>query len=95
MINQGWTNEQRWIDMTSYPSPPKWSVSKLLYHIQNKVSSYLDYHQNAETFPGDLRDVLWQRSPSAEIWIRRRTNFARTIGVGSELVLHRIIRIVY
>ncbi|KAK4689267.1 hypothetical protein P7C73_g843, partial [Tremellales sp. Uapishka_1] len=32
---------------------------------------------------GDLRDALWQRSPSAEIWIRRRTNFARTIGVGS------------
>ncbi|RSH90651.1 hypothetical protein EHS25_001256 [Saitozyma podzolica] len=31
----------------------------------------------------DLKDLLWQRSPSAEIWIRRRTNFARTIGVGS------------
>jgi phosphatidylinositol kinase/protein kinase (PI-3 family) len=31
----------------------------------------------------DLKDVLWQRSPSAEIWIRRRTNFARTVGVGS------------
>ncbi|ORY33953.1 hypothetical protein BCR39DRAFT_463113 [Naematelia encephala] len=31
----------------------------------------------------DLKDVLWQRSPSAEIWIRRRTNFARTLGVGS------------
>ncbi|KAK8844641.1 hypothetical protein IAR55_006488 [Kwoniella newhampshirensis] len=31
----------------------------------------------------DLKDVLWQRSPSADIWIKRRTNFARTIGVGS------------
>ncbi|EIW71794.1 hypothetical protein TREMEDRAFT_67963 [Tremella mesenterica DSM 1558] len=31
----------------------------------------------------DLKDVLWQRSPSAELWIRRRTNFSRTIGVGS------------
>ncbi|WWD22809.1 hypothetical protein CI109_107303 [Kwoniella shandongensis] len=31
----------------------------------------------------DLKDVLWQRSPSSEIWIKRRTNFARTIGVGS------------
>nr|ODO02215.1 phosphatidylinositol 3-kinase [Cryptococcus depauperatus CBS 7855] len=31
----------------------------------------------------DLRDVLWQRSPDADIWIRRRTNFARTIGVAS------------
>jgi len=35
----------------------------------------------------DLMDVLWNRSPSAEIWLRRRTNFARTIGVGSEFVL--------
>ena len=32
----------------------------------------------------DLKEALWQRSPSAEIWIRRRTNFARTIGVGSQ-----------
>lgn len=33
---------------------------------------------------GDIKDVLWQRSPSADIWIRRRTNFARTVGVASE-----------
>ncbi|KAE8538261.1 hypothetical protein D1P53_005601 [Cryptococcus gattii VGV] len=31
----------------------------------------------------DIKDVLWQRSPSADIWIRRRTNFARTVGVAS------------
>ncbi|ORX39339.1 hypothetical protein BD324DRAFT_577344 [Kockovaella imperatae] len=31
----------------------------------------------------DLKEVLWSRSPSAEIWIHRRTNFARTIGIGS------------
>lgn len=33
---------------------------------------------------GDIKDVLWQRSPSADIWIKRRTNFARTVGVASE-----------
>lgn len=38
----------------------------------------------------DLKDVLWRRSPSAEIWIRRRTNFARTVGVGSEFGLESI-----
>jgi FKBP12-rapamycin complex-associated protein len=32
----------------------------------------------------DLKEVLWHRAPSAEVWIRRRTNFARTLGVGSE-----------
>lgn len=31
----------------------------------------------------DIKDVLWQRSPSADIWIRRRTNFARTVGVAN------------
>ncbi|OCF43750.1 phosphatidylinositol 3-kinase [Kwoniella heveanensis CBS 569] len=31
----------------------------------------------------DLKDVLWQKSPSSDIWIRRRTNFARTVGVSS------------
>ncbi|TYJ58649.1 hypothetical protein B9479_000485 [Cryptococcus floricola] len=31
----------------------------------------------------DIRDVLWQRSPNSDVWIRRRTNFARTLGVGS------------
>ncbi|WVQ82636.1 hypothetical protein IAT38_004768 [Cryptococcus sp. DSM 104549] len=32
----------------------------------------------------DIKDVLWQRSPSPDIWIKRRTNFARTIGAGSK-----------
>lgn len=27
---------------------------------------------------------MWQRSPSSEIWLKRRINFARTLGVGSE-----------
>ncbi|WVR03316.1 hypothetical protein IAU60_000307 [Kwoniella sp. DSM 27419] len=31
----------------------------------------------------DLKDVLWQKSPSSDIWIKRRTNFARTVGVSS------------
>ncbi|KAK6905037.1 hypothetical protein I203_105856 [Kwoniella mangroviensis CBS 8507] len=31
----------------------------------------------------DLKDVLWQKSPSSDIWVRRRTNFARTVGVSS------------
>nr|XP_019048571.1 hypothetical protein I302_02343 [Kwoniella bestiolae CBS 10118]OCF27501.1 hypothetical protein I302_02343 [Kwoniella bestiolae CBS 10118] len=31
----------------------------------------------------DLKDVLWQKSPSSNIWVRRRTNFARTVGVSS------------
>lgn len=31
----------------------------------------------------DLKDLLWTRSPNAEVWVRRRTNFARTVGVSS------------
>ncbi|WWC85668.1 uncharacterized protein L201_000534 [Kwoniella dendrophila CBS 6074] len=37
----------------------------------------------AHSNQSDLKDVLWQKSPSSDIWIRRRTNFARTVGVSS------------
>nr|XP_018266518.1 phosphatidylinositol 3-kinase [Kwoniella dejecticola CBS 10117]OBR88676.1 phosphatidylinositol 3-kinase [Kwoniella dejecticola CBS 10117] len=37
----------------------------------------------AHSKQSDLKDVLWQKSPSSDIWIRRRTNFARTVGVSS------------
>jgi FKBP12-rapamycin complex-associated protein len=44
---------------------------------------------------GELKEALWSRSPNAEIWIKRRTNFARTIGVGSESRLSTRSGLVY
>ena len=42
---------------------------------------------DADIFVADLRDALWSRSPFADTWVKRRTNFARTLGVGSEYYL--------
>lgn len=40
----------------------------------------------------DLREALWSRSPGADIWVKRRTNFARTIGVGSKCQINDLVR---
>jgi FKBP12-rapamycin complex-associated protein len=55
-----------------------------LSHSDQSGSPSGRFIKSADEDTGDLRDILWQRSPSAEIWIKRRTNFARTVGVGSE-----------
>lgn len=71
------------------PFAPATTVVRIL----SSVSSLSDYLHSSPNIINplslkrwliaDLKEALWSRSPNAEIWIKRRTNFARTIGVGS------------
>ncbi|KAL7423565.1 hypothetical protein Q5752_001145 [Cryptotrichosporon argae] len=72
-------------------SPDRMAKTKLENHTEMERYDKLPVEQKVRRLENalshseqsDLREILWQRSLSAEIWIRRRTNLARTLGVGS------------